>query len=270
MADLEFRQALRRWQTENTQEAQERVIYLAFRQGMDIWDIFRFILNNEENIPLHQAIQEALADAERGLGPTIERALDLLAEHIAPLDENAFSSGMWSTGEDDDYGYGQYVNGTEFRIGFVDWETPGTAFILEDQTRNIFHHDKEAQDSPRITPVTDTNITDNIMDQYMQDRLITVARNHIARQAAGGDPVLGSILAMHIQYAGGDIDEPLILEDIPFWQVGRNSSHGCYLGYKDGQRYRMSEYWDHDEDGNSYPERDITPVDEFSGYMGHF
>ena len=264
MADKDFREALRRWYSEGTYEAQEHVIALALRQEMDIWDIFRFILNNKEDIPLHQAIFETI-EAQEGLEPKIARALDLLAKYIAPLDANAFSEGMWSTGEDDEYGYAQYIHGKQFRIGFVDWTAPGEEYIIEDETKSVYHKAEN-----QITPVTCEDIINEIRDQNIQDALIHTARKHLAKLAAGGDPIIAGIFSIHIQFNGGEIDDPLILENIPFWQVGRNSTHGFYLGVKDGQRYRMSEYWDWDKEEGDRLEQQISPVDDFSGYIGHF
>jgi len=280
--DRQFRQALRIWHTEPTDEAQERVIALAFRQGMDIWDIFRLVLNWEDDIPLHQAVREALPQNVRieGPGAAVNSALDLLGDRIAPLEENAFSSGTWSTGEDDEYGHSLYVSGKEYRIGYIDRETPGEAYILEDVVAgyepmggNIYHHDKI---SHSITEVDDIDIINAVRDQNMQDLLINVARWHIAKQAAGGNEILARILVMNIQYNSGEMDEPTLLDDpedpesyIEFWKVGRNATHGFYLGYKGGQRYRMSEYWDWDGE-ESHLDQNITPVDDFSGYIGHF
>jgi len=257
MTDLQFRQALRAWHSEGTPEARERVITLAQRQGMDHWDVFEFMLGLSD-MTFHAAVSVTEDEDMRGV-------LALLAEHLATLEMNAFAEGSWSTGHQEDYGYSSFVNGTQYNIGYVDYKNRGQAFVLEENTHEIY-----VKDSNYLHRVENPEIIDEVRNQRAQDLIILASRYYLARQAAGDDPVLYRIYEQNINYNAGAIDEPTIVDEIPFWQVGRNASHGFYFGYRDGQLYRMSEGYEYDVQGNSFLDRHITPIEDFSGYMGHY
>ena len=258
MSDAEFRQAMRAWHAEGTSESKERVIVIALRQGMTHWDIFEFMLGSGE-IPFHEAVAHADDEYVRSI-------LRLLASTLSTLEMNSFSSGSWSTGEQDEQGYQNYVGGTQYNIGFVDRDNRGTAYILEDETKEIYR--RQGESSLHLVNHQDT--IDEVLNQRTQDMLIVASRYYLAKQAAGDSQPLYHIFHMNINFSDGTLDEPTVVDGIPFWQVGRNASHGFYMGYSDGQLYRMSEGYEWDDQGNSMLDRHVTPVEDFGGYMGHF
>lgn len=262
MADLQFREALRAWQSEGTKEDRERVVVLGLRYGMSLWGIFEYALGLSDEMPFYEAI--AQADSEG-----IQEVLHLLADHLATLELNSFSSGSWSTGQEDEYGYQSYVEGTQYNIGFVDRHNRGEAYILEEVAGGVGAVYKK---SSRITLhlVNDQDIIDEILNQRTQDMMIIASRYFLAKKAAGDSQPLYRIFHININFNGGTLDEPTIVDGIPFWQVGRNASHGFYMGYQDGQLYRMSEGYEWDDQGNSVLDRHVTPVEDFMGYIGHF
>jgi hypothetical protein len=55
------------------------------------------------------------------------------------------------------------------------------------------------------------------------------------------DLLLRDVYSSHLWFLCDDrweIEEPRIHEGVPFYQVGRNSSHEFYMGTKDGKRYK--------------------------------
>ena len=73
------------------------------------------------------------------------------------------------------------------------------------------------------------------------------------------------IRQMHLNYTGGVEQSPTLVEGIEFYSVGHNASHNFYIGYKDGQKWRLSYCLADDEDAQH-----LTKVDHFDGYYGHY
>jgi len=266
MADLEFRQALRHWYSEKSDQARERLIFVGLRQGMSFWDILKYALGFSDEVPLHEAVRDAI---RRGGNNAIREVLDVVADKLAPMHTNALSHAMRRIGQDA-YGNSDYVTGTTYNIGFVDWENRGESYLLEDgENGRIFRGENT------LVQVHDQAIIDEILNQATQDFLIYASRRYLAEEEAGGDDTLYRILIMSINYAGGVIDEPEYHDydgvSIPFWEVGRNSSHEFYYGYLEstGQLYKMSSCYDYNEEGESFLDINIYPVDGFGGYAGH-
>lgn len=70
------------------------------------------------------------------------------------------------------------------------------------------------------------------------------------------------ILPWHVSFRQGYLDEPDIINGIPFWQIGRNASCQFSIGVLNGQRWRYAYC-----DGDAEPS--VRPTADFSGYHGH-
>lgn len=70
-----------------------------------------------------------------------------------------------------------------------------------------------------------------------RDELIRVLRTKKATELAAGEPLLASVLEIHLEITDGQISEPQNYEGIDFYNVGSNASHRSYLGVKDGRLY---------------------------------
>jgi len=259
MADIEFRRALRAWYEEQSFESGERAVKLGLRQGMGLWEIFETLLSDED-APFHRIVAETDDEGIRAV-------LALLADQLVVLEMNAFSQGTWSTGQDA-IGDPQYIEGTEYRPGFVDRDNRGIPYVLEDGTGEIWIRDTTNYTAHRVS---NPEVRDSILNLRAQDMLILASRYFLAKSAAGDDDALYRIFSEHINFTGGAIEEPTVVDDIPFWQIGRNASHSFYYGYLDGQLYRMSEGYDYDVvTDQEYLDQTVTPISNFGGYMGHY
>lgn len=111
--------------------------------------------------------------------------------------------------------------------------------------------------------VTNQDIINQVNQVFQLANTVERARDILAEQHSGNDPIFRQLLRWHIWYNDGHISPPQIIDEIPFWPVGRNASCSFYAGYLNGQRYRYS-WCDGDED-----EPHATPVDSWGGYYGH-
>jgi hypothetical protein len=252
MSDLELRKVLRRWYIEETEEARDNVVHVAARHGMDIWDVFLYVVDAKD---LYTA-REYMSRKD------LDRVFGLLGDLIAPLEQNSSAEvALYPPNEEPIYG-------RRHHIGYVDYENQGEAYIITEegvvfQTEYIPHEN--------IVEIIDPEIVKNIRTQRAQDIFIDFSRTWLANEMSDGDSDLRFIYLLHIGYNGGVIDDPTIYQGVPFWDVGHNSTHTFFLGLKDGQRYRMSEYYDHEaNDGQGETEVTMEPVDEFGSYFGHY
>lgn len=113
--------------------------------------------------------------------------------------------------------------------------------------------------------IQDEDIINEVMKLRRRDRLIVEARNKVVENFTD-DPILRSAIRMHMNYTDGYI-QPKFEEFkgtmVPFYRIGRNSSHYFYAGYKNGQRYQMA-YDGYDDT------RDVfRKVRAYDGYYGH-
>lgn len=77
-----------------------------------------------------------------------------------------------------------------------------------------------------------------------RDQLIDALRAKKAKDLAKGDPMLEQILKITIGLSGGEDPTVKLVNDIPLYFVGENSTHFFYLGTKDGHLYRYSRAYD--------------------------
>jgi len=140
MADVDFRQALRRWGGEGTEEARDRVIHIAARQGMDIWDMFLYMTD-------FSTLHQARANIPR---KDLDRVLDLLGDLIAPLEKSSSAEVYLGDG----------LAGWKYHIGYIDYQNRGQAYIITAEGL-VFSRTEDH----RSLEVHDPEIVDNIRTQ---------------------------------------------------------------------------------------------------------
>lgn len=125
------------------------------------------------------------------------------------------------------------------------------------------------------TPVQDSQIISAIRNLELEDFQIRQARQVEAHRLAAemGEALLATPIFYNMFFNDGAPDKPTFFQEqapgIPFFQVGRNSSHQFYMGAKDGQRYRVSTGYDYTpEDGEIFCVN-LSKTDDWSGYWGH-
>lgn len=69
---------------------------------------------------------------------------------------------------------------------------------------------------------------------------IAAARCALAAERAHGDELLAIAIRTHLEYTGGRLDAPEVVDGIAFYAVGRNASHEFAIGTKDGKCYVRS------------------------------
>lgn len=65
-----------------------------------------------------------------------------------------------------------------------------------------------------------------------------------AKEHAKGSPLLEWVFLASIRYNSGTLEDPTTHDGIAFWKVGRHASLQFYAGVKGDTAYRMSEFYD--------------------------
>ena len=182
---------------------------------------------------------------------------------------SCFTSG-WTHNDTDEwyesigFNLGSGTSRDEFQIVV----TPGKLF------GHVFKRDSETRDR---VEVTDPDQIAKVRALYDEDLAIQSSRHEraktLAEQLHAGNPQAVEMFKAHLDFNDGDVDsDPLEYNGVVFYQVGRNASHQFFFGMKDGQAYRYScgEGWEDEETGKWELEELFDPVDDFSGYCGHY
>ena len=106
----------------------------------------------------------------------------------------------------------------------------------------------------------------------------------MAERLFQGNTLAEEFLRWHMEFQGEArvTESPYMVDGIPFYQVGRNTSHEFFAGMRDGQLYRcaIGEEIAVDEQGNELLDEEgeprivyephVTEARDLSGYWGHF
>ena len=144
----------------------------------------------------------------------------------------------------------QHLFGPVFEVGGIDYLQPedeyedeNTEDETEEESLEEFNEKLKKYKGPPFELeskkiVTDRTIIEKIRDEIEKNEAIKEARVIRAEELSQGDGLLERVLLDNMYYKNGDADsDPLILEGINFYQVGRNASHEFYMGTKDGKKY---------------------------------
>ena len=124
-------------------------------------------------------------------------------------------------------------------------------------------------------PVSDQSIIVRVLALQAEDTAIDAARDAealaLAERLHEGNPEAAQLLRAHLEFEDSLEVCPHEHEGVIFYQVGHNASHQFFFGMKDGQCYQYSSGdGGEDENGVWQLEEDFGPVDDMSGYCGHY
>jgi len=135
--------------------------------------------------------------------------------------------------------------------------------------------DGRAMHEPANKPVvlTDQDLIRQAIAMAESDRKIEAARDRAASKLAKGTALLQTVIRWHMEYTGGKVSDPYVVDDVEFFQVGRNSSHSFYIGTSDGKRFVLAcgeDGWDEELDQPTFSES-VREVESWRQcYLGHF